>query len=91
MYSLSAAKNGKKIPIKIPKVSLFMWKKYQEIQLLSFLNVRKTITVACGTIYSIPGLAYTVLSAEALAKVIIMHVSLKHGSRIVLTQDVKLQ
>ena len=44
-----------------------------------------------GTIYSIPGLAYTVLSAEALAKGIVMHVSLKHGSRIVLTQDVKLQ
>ena len=44
-----------------------------------------------GTIFVIPGLAYTVLNQQALAKGIIMHVSLKHGTRVVLTQDIKLQ
>jgi hypothetical protein len=36
-------------------------------------------------------LAYTVLNEQALSKGMMMKVSLKHGTRVVHTQDVKLQ
>ena len=44
-----------------------------------------------GSIWSIPGLAYTVLNQQALNRGITMKLSLKHGTRVVFTQDLKLQ
>jgi len=43
-----------------------------------------------GTTFLIPGLAYTVLNEDALTRGMIMHLSLMHGTHVVMTQDLKL-